>query len=578
MPLFLLIFAQFIPGLYVRTAHISSKKQEKAEDVFMSTYTPAMLLHWLSDAVLDSRSGTPQPHCTGGIKLLDEQNTPLRAECLYIGSAQNTDRAALCGRFPAEEGILILASGRCRETMPSNVTLIELDLPLLELYNRAQENIHRFLAWDASLRDVVYRNAGLQELLQRAFTEMEATLILVNTGYKHIASVYHPNVHDCTADELQQKGYHSTETVHSIRHSVPIRRGPQHEFVEYVSSVSNNYTIVWLIRYEGTLAARLCFILNGPEANACYSDLSAIVAEYVSEYMFSNQGVDYGSNADFGSLAADLIECRLTDPQELEQRLKQIKLAVRRYYHVVLVSFEGDQERTRNPIPWNYVISQLEQIFPFSNTTTYQGEILMIVRKTKRSSRLPFNQQRLLEVLERYNGYIAIGNTSEYLTSLSPVYHQTRDAMRLGRAMDSEQRIFYYENYSMYHIIEMASEAARQRLCSRNPVHLCNNEAIAVLLYDKKTGGNLLEFLYHYLLHERNATETAKALYIHRNTALYKIHKIEEIIGSTLDDPILRERLLFSYHVLEYVTKYRKEDLLTLKRSRSEDYADTSQR
>lgn len=544
----------------------------------MSTYTPAMLLYWLSDAVLDARFGTPLPRCNGGIKLLDDRDAPLHAECLYIGTAQNVDHAALCGRFPAEDGILVLSGGRCRETMPSNVTLIELDLPLLELYNRAQENIHRFLAWDAGLQDVVYRNAGLQELLQRARTEMEATLILVNTGYKHIASVYHPNVHDCTADELQQKGFHSMETVHSIRHSVPIRRGLQNEFVEYVSAVSNNYTIVWLIRYGDTLAARLCFILNGPEANACYSDLSAIVAEYVSEYMFSNQGVDYSSNADFGSLAADLIECRLTDPQELEQRLKQIKLAVRRYFHVVLASFEGDQEHIRNPIPWNYVISQLEQIFPFSNATTYQGDILMIVRKTKRSSRLPFHQQRLLEILERYNGYIAIGNATEYLTSLPPVYHQTRDAIRLGRVMDPERRIFYYEDYSIYHVIEMASEAARQRMCSRNPVHLCNNEAIAILLYDKKTGSNLLEFLYYYLLNERNATETAKALYIHRNTALYKVHKIEEIIGSGLEDPILRERLLFSCHVLEYITRYRKEDPLTLKRSRSEDYTNTPQR
>ena len=99
---------------------------------------------------------------------------------------------------------------------------------------------------------------------------------------------------------------------------------------------------------------------------------------------------------------------------------------------------------------------------------------------------------------------------------------------------------------------------------------------IALLLHDNKTGGNLLDFLYTYLLHERNATETAKALYIHRNTALYKIRKIEEIIGGSLDDPILRERLLFSYHVLEYMTRYRKEDILTLKRTRSEDYPSNS--
>ena len=82
--------------------------------------------------------------------------------------------------------------------------------------------------------------------------------------------------------------------------------------------------MVHLIQYREDVAARLCIILDGPEPRPCYGDLAAILAGYVAEYMFSNQGVDYSSNAAFGSLAADLIELRLTDPVELEQRLKQI--------------------------------------------------------------------------------------------------------------------------------------------------------------------------------------------------------------------------------------------------------------
>ena len=52
---------------------------------------------------------------------------------------------------------------------------------------------------------------------------------------------------------------------------------------------------------------------------------------------------------------------------------------------------------------------------------------------------------------------------------------------------------------------------------------------------------------------------------------LYKVRKIESVIGQSLDDPILRERLLFSYRVLEYMRQYRKEDILLLKRNRFQD-------
>lgn len=86
-------------------------------------------------------------------------------------------------------------------------------------------------------------------------------------------------------------------------------------------------------------------------------------------------------------------------------------------------------------------------------------------------------------------------------------------------------------------------------------------------MYDNKTGGNLTDVLYTYLCCERNSAEAAKALYIHRNAMLCKVRKIESVIGQSLDSPLLQERLLFSYRVLEHMRRYRKEDILLRKRS-----------
>ena len=535
----------------------------------MNIFTPTMLCHWLGDAVINVRSGIMLPRCDGGIKLIDSGQSVLSADCMHIGTAQSIEDAVVNGRIPSKS-ILILSSGNCNiEKVPDSLTLIETNLSAIDLYNSVQEHIHRFNLWDTSLQNAVYSNAGLQELLQRASAEISANILLLNVGYKSLAAVYSPDIQDDISYELQNNGYLSFETIQAAQHAPAIRQERRENCIEYISPGSQNYTIVRLIRHQDNLVGRLCVILNGSEPNSYYSELSGIVAKYVAEYMLSNQGVDYSSNAAFGTLAADLIECRLTDPVELEQRLKQIQLAVRRYYHIILVAFGSKEDRST--IPWGYIISQLEQIFPYSNITTYRGEILMLVRKTKRGHRLDFDREKMLQILDHYDGYAAIGNTSEFLTSMPPVYYQTRDALRLGRKMSPEQRIFYYEDYSMYQIVELASDSARQRLGSRNLAHLCNNETIALLLYDNKHGSNLLDFLHTYLINERNVTETAKELYIHRNTAQYKIHKIEEIIGSPLDDPILRERLLFSYHVLEYMKRYRKEDILVLKRNQTDD-------
>lgn len=551
-------------------------------------YTPEMIIHWLGAAVVRKHTGRFCLHKDGGIKLLEHGSELLRPECLYIGTSDTAAAAVEMGRIPPE-GVCIVASkeGRAAENGELSVqappeeksrrlqefledglpqlTLIETDLPLLSLYNLLHEHIHRFHEWEDRLHEIVYTNGGVQNLLECAYEELQATILLVNAGYKQIAAVYDPQVSDATADELRENGYQSFDTIQRLHHEKSVMQQPNREYVEYISSISGNYTMVRLIRYREDLVARLCVIVDGAERNGYFADLQEVLAKYVAEYLFSDQGADYGGNAAFGLLAADLIECRLTDPKELEQRLKQIKLATRRYYHVMLIAFSSGEDRTM--IPWNYVISQLEHIFPFSNITTYKGQILLIIRKMKRGSRLTFDRTSLYKILESYNGYACIGNASEFLTSLPPVYYQTRDALRIGPVMKPEERIFYYEDYSMYQMIELAGESARQKLGSQNLVHLCNNEVIALVLYDKKNGTNLVEVLQAYLLHERNTTETAKALFIHRNTMLYKIHKIEEIMGCGLEDPMLRERLLFSCRVLEYMTKYRKEDILVLKRS-----------
>ena len=186
-------------------------------------------------------------------------------------------------------------------------------------------------------------------MLRRASSAFRATLLLVNAGFKHLASVHHPDVQDLAARELQDNGYLSYDTIQAIRRQSALLGGRDQDLMEYVSKESGNYTIVRVVRSRDILAARLIVILPGGEPDPYCSDLAGVLSDYISQYMFSNKSVDYTSNANFGALVADLIEFRLIDPEELEQRLKQIKLATRRYYHVILVSFVDKQEHCQHP-------------------------------------------------------------------------------------------------------------------------------------------------------------------------------------------------------------------------------------
>ena len=54
--------------------------------------------------------------------------------------------------------------------------------------------------------------------------------------------------------------------------------------------------------------------------------------------------------------------------------------------------------------------------------------------------------------------------------------------------------------------------------------------------YDKQNATNMVETLDCYFACNCNVSETAKALFIHRNTLIYRIDKIKSILGRDLKD------------------------------------------
>lgn len=68
----------------------------------------------------------------------------------------------------------------------------------------------------------------------------------------------------------------------------------------------------------------------------------------------------------------------------------------------------------------------------------------------------------------------------------------------------------------------------------------------AIRAYDAKNQTNLLHTLDVYLLNDCNAQHCGRLLFLHRNSLVYRIHRIQEIAGIDLSDPDERSYLRLS--------------------------------
>ena len=66
----------------------------------------------------------------------------------------------------------------------------------------------------------------------------------------------------------------------------------------------------------------------------------------------------------------------------------------------------------------------------------------------------------------------------------------------------------------------------------------------------KLDGGERVETLRVYLSNERSLVKAAKELFVHRNTLVYRINKILEILICDLEDSYTREYMRLSIRVL----------------------------
>lgn len=84
--------------------------------------------------------------------------------------------------------------------------------------------------------------------------------------------------------------------------------------------------------------------------------------------------------------------------------------------------------------------------------------------------------------------------------------------------------------------------------------------AVATLRqYDEAHGTDFTETLYVFLRHDRSLSKTAQVMFLHRNTLIYRIERIYQLIGSNLDDPEQREHLLFSLEAARHQQAKREK-------------------
>ncbi|WP_253806026.1 CdaR family transcriptional regulator [Paenibacillus sp. Cedars] len=163
-------------------------------------------------------------------------------------------------------------------------------------------------------------------------------------------------------------------------------------------------------------------------------------------------------------------------------------------------------------------------------------QIIILVGKNESKPPVTVNETKafaheLVELLTREmkktRFLIGIGSQHKTFSSLHRSFFEAQKAMRLMQRFKDIRIISHFEDYTVYHFLDFNIKPAEMEEFFHNTIGVIHH-------HDQTFNTNIISTLEYYFMHNQNVTEAAKAMFIHRNTFIYRVDKIKELLNSNL--------------------------------------------
>lgn len=281
--------------------------------------------------------------------------------------------------------------------------------------------------------------------------------------------------------------------------------------------------------------------VNRPFTDEDYENLS-ILCDAISAEMQKNKVLHYTRGLLYEELLVELIEDKDSGAGTINERAKALGIGMKKYIYVITIDIKAfDAEK----FSVSYMRDYLEKLLSGSKALIYGDNIVIIISSSIENGLHETDINVLRDFLGEYDmrGGVSRGFTS--LENLREHYLQSLEALSIGARMGGDTRICLYDSYAIYHIAKVCSQTADLRTFYHPKLDI-------LMEYDKEHNTSFTYSLYAYLKYSRNITEAAKALHLHRNSMIYHLKRIEEILGFPLTESSTLLHIELSFRFMEY--------------------------
>lgn len=492
---------------------------------------------------------------------------------LYVGEISNLPISRI---NLYEANFLIISEGKLSypimDEMKCNIIFISSN-STASIFNSILDIFCEYtkLSYSSSkLLDAISQDNGLQNIVNIGFELLHNPIFVRNANLNILTFTENIEVDIPVWNNIKLRGYQIYSKLHKfltdevLNSQIPIYlKSPNSSFkdggeaknqlteesksVLYINSKHNSKfaeSRIWANIYSGNKFLGQAVILEAFKPFT-ESDI-ALINQLTRTLSIELQKHKYyeTTNADNRDLLIlDLLNEKIKNQDAINENLKFAGWNLKENMRIITINMEKEKISL---IQFRFIRNFLKNIFHDSICVLYDGNIVIVINYISYKAFLKDYSKKLNVFLDDQNIVCGISRAFSNLMDINRYYKQSLKAIELGRYLDADKFIFFYDSYILQHIFSLCSDHDSLK-------EFCHPSIFKLIDYDKKYNTDYLKTLYLYIINFKNQTELAGLMHIHRNTLYYRITKIEEIISINLSDIDEFVGIYLSFKILEYI-------------------------
>lgn len=471
------------------------------------------------------------------IRLLDRNEHHWQEKVLYVGSLQQL-------KIPLDHPIMLISVDEPLFALPegSNYAFVCHE-DLNDVFNRAKDLIFEDLRGDNiffELAQMALRGKTINSVIDTAAQLFGNALILIDSSQKVLAHSISYDIVDPLWAQNVERGYCSYDFVQKVRSNKQMKewskRGNESQLISLPGDLQPK--LVTRITQEGHVVGGLVMVEHHTPIGHSHHRLLPLVGRLLFD-VFKRDSASEGAYESFYStiLFSLLNEAEITNTLE---QITMLKVSFPKDMRVVVARFIRHIE---NRYLKNTFAMELERIFPKGYPVRYKSYMGILVPSISEG------QIKELTNLAQFEE-VSIGLSWSFssITEFKRHFNQAVAAIKQAQRFGLTSQVFDYSDFNHYDMLF--------NYTGKTPLEYYCHPALKVLReYDKLNNTELYVTLRAFLEHKNSLRATAEALFIHRNTLIYRINRINQITNLDLNNINAVHALIDSFRIEKFLNQ-----------------------